>query len=106
MDPVRQCREGGRRGPAPGQLASRKDDWQGAFDAANAALTQASRKRLTAKLAQAHMLRGDALQHLERKEEALQSLQEAQRLFGSLGDGFAAQAGAAERRAQQLVSGG
>ena len=52
------------------------------------------------------MLRGDALQHPERKEEALQSLQEAQRLFGSLGDGFAAQAGAAERRAQQLVSGG
>ncbi len=89
-----------------GQLASRKDDWQGAFEAANAALTQASRRRLTAKLAQAHMLRGDALQHLGRKDEALQSLQEAQRLFGSLGDGFAAQAGAAERRAQQLVSGG
>ncbi len=89
-----------------GQLASRRDDWAGAFDAANAALSQAQRRRLTSKLAQAHLLRGEALQHLERKDEALQSLQEAHRIFASMGDEFAAQAGAAERRARQLVAGG
>ncbi|MCO4769492.1 MAG: hypothetical protein KDA24_05630 [Deltaproteobacteria bacterium] len=88
-----------------GQLASRQEDWQGAFEAANAALNQAQRKRLNLKLAQAYMLRGDALHRLERKDEALQSLQEAQRIFGSLGEEYAAQAGAAERRAQQLVAG-
>ena len=88
-----------------GQLASRRDDWQGAFDAANTALTQAQRKRLTDKQARAYMIRGDALQKLERKDEALQSFQEAQRIFGSLGESYQGQAGAAERRAQQLVAG-
>lgn len=88
-----------------GQLASRQEDWQGAFEAANAALNQAQRRRLTNKLAQAYLLRGDALQHLDRKDEALHSLQEAHRIFGSLGEDYAAQAGAAERRAQQLVAG-
>jgi|GEM_PF-1524518 len=89
-----------------GQLASRQEDWPGAFKAANAALNQAQRKRLTGKLAQAQMLRGEALQHLDRKDEALQSLQEAHRIFISMGAEFTAQAGAAERRAQQLVAGG
>jgi hypothetical protein len=51
------------------------------------------------------MIRGDALQKLERKDEALQSFQEAQRIFGSLGESYQGQAGAAERRAQQLVAG-
>ena len=88
-----------------GQLASRREDWQGAFEAANAAQTQAQRRRLTSKLAQAQMLRAEALEHLDRRSEALSALQEAQRIYGSLGEAFAAQAGAAERRAQQLISG-
>ena len=89
-----------------GQVAARQEDWKAAFSSANTALTQAQRKRLNARLAQAHVLRAEALQHLERKDEALNSLQEAQRLFGSLGEEYAAQAGAAERRARQLVAGG
>lgn len=88
-----------------GQVAARQEDWDAAFASANTALTQAQRKRLNARLAHAHVQRAEALQHLDRKDEALNSLQEAQRLFGSLGEEYAAQAGAAERRARQLVAG-
>lgn len=87
-----------------GRLAVRRSDWAEAFAAANKAMTQAQRRRLTDRLAQAHLLRAEALEKLDRRDEALTSLQEAHRIYGSLGDAFAAQAGAAERRARQLIA--
>jgi len=87
-----------------GRLAVRQEHWDVALKAAGTAMAQAQRRRMKDKLAQAHLLRAEALEKMDRGDEALGSLQEAHRIYGSLGDAFAAQAGAAERRARALVA--
>ncbi len=86
------------------RLTGRKGDHEGAFKAANEALMLATRRRLPEQSAQAQLARADALQMLDRSSDALAALAEAQRIFTGLGDGFAAQASAAEERARNLVA--
>lgn len=86
------------------RLTGRKGDHEGAFKAANEALMLATKRRLPEQSAQAQLARADALQMLDRSSDALAALSEAQRIFTGLGDGFAAQAAAAEERARNLVA--
>ncbi len=88
------------------QLAGRRGAWDDAFKAANDALMLATRRRLAEQSGHAQMARGEALAALDRKDEALASFTEGQRIFGSLGADHEGQAAAAERRARALVSGG
>ncbi len=88
------------------QLLARRESWEDAFKAANSALMLATRRRLPEQSAHAQNARGEALSGLERRDEALASFTEAQRLFGSLGESHRAHAAAAERRAQTLVQTG
>jgi tetratricopeptide (TPR) repeat protein len=87
------------------QLAGRRNAWDEAFKAANAALMLASRRRLADQSGHAQMARGEALAGLDRKDEALASFTEAHRIFSSLGEAHAVQAAASQRRARALVSG-
>ena len=87
-----------------GRLAGRRDDWETAFRAAVAALTLASKRRLKEQAAQAQLLRGEALENLDRASEALDAFAEAQRIYSALGAGFEAQARAAEQRARQAIA--
>jgi tetratricopeptide (TPR) repeat protein len=87
-----------------GRLAGRQGDWETAFRAAVAALTLASKRRLKEQAAQAQLLRGEALENLERGGEALDAFAEAQRIYSALGSSFEAQARAAEQRARQSIA--
>jgi tetratricopeptide (TPR) repeat protein len=87
------------------RLAARREQWDEAFASANSALMQATRKRLPEQTAQGQMARAEALAGMGRKDEALAALTEAQRIFGSLGEEFAAQGRAAEQRARRLIAG-
>jgi tetratricopeptide (TPR) repeat protein len=104
--------EAGRSGKAVeaamkrGQLALRQGDWNAALQDAVHALTQAGKRRQPLRVAQAQLLRGEALEKLDRKDEALNALQEAFRVYRSLGEAHAAQAAAAERRARALIAAG
>ncbi len=86
------------------RLAGRQGDAEGSFKAANEALMLATKRRLPEQSAQAQLARADALEKLDRGSDALAALSEAQRIFTSLGDGFAGQAAAAEERARNLVA--
>jgi tetratricopeptide (TPR) repeat protein len=88
------------------RLAGRQHDWKVAFDAANQALMLATRRRLPEQTAQAQLARGEALEKLDRAEEALAAVAEAQRILSGLGEAFAGQAAAAEERARRLVASG
>ena len=88
------------------RLAGRQDDWKVAFDAANQALMLATRRRLPEQTAQAQLVRGEALEKLDRAQEALAAVAEAQRILGGLGEAFAGQAAAAEEQARRLVARG
>ena len=88
------------------RLAGRQGDWKLAFDAANQALLLATRRRLPERTAQAQMARSEALEELDRGEEALAAVAEAQRILAGLGEAFAGQAAAAEERARRLVARG
>lgn len=87
-----------------GRLAGRQGDWETAFRAGVAALTLASKRRLREQGAQAQLLRGEALENLGRGSEALEAFAEAQRVYVALGEGFEAQARAAEQRARQAIT--
>ncbi len=87
-----------------GRLAGRREDWETAFKAGVAALTLASKRRLKEQAAQAQLLRGEALENMDRASEALEAFAEAQRVYVSLGEGFEAQARAAEQRARQAIA--
>lgn len=71
---------------------------------AAAILQTATRRRLVDRVGQAQMLRGEALDTLGRKDEALAAFSEAHRVWKGLG--IQAQADAAEQRARQLVARG
>ena len=86
--------------------AARTDDWEGAFSAANQALTLATKRRLPEQSAQAQLARAEALEKLDRGSDALAALSEAQRIYGGLGEAFEPQAAAAAKKAQQLVARG
>ncbi len=88
------------------RLAGRQERWQEAFEAANQALLLATRRRLPEQTAQAQLARSEALEKLDRAEEALAAVAEAQRILSGLGEAFAGQAAAAEQRARQLVARG
>ena len=88
------------------RLAGRQDDAKQAFSAANDALMLATRRRLPEQSAQAQLARSEALEALDRGQEALAAGAEAQRIFSGLGEAFAGHAAAAEQRARQLVSKG
>lgn len=87
------------------QLAGRRGAWDEAFKAANDALMLATRRRLAERSGHAQMARGEALAALDRKDEALASFSEANRIFSSLGAATEGHAAAAERRARALVAG-
>lgn len=88
------------------RLSERQGDSGRAFEAACEALALASRRRLPEQAAQAQLARADALEKLERVDEALAALAEAQRILSGLGEAFAAQATVAEERARRLVARG
>ncbi len=85
------------------RVATRCERWDESLKAANAALSQATRRKLHELAAQAQLLRGETLAKLDRSADALAAFSEAQRLYGSLGAAFAGQAAAAAERARQSV---
>jgi len=88
------------------RLAARQTQWPAAFDAANKALMLATKRRLPEQSAQAQMARAEALEGMDRSDEALAAYSEAKRVFSGLGEEHAAHARAAERRSQQLIEKG
>ena len=85
------------------RLAARAGSWEAALGVAGQAMQAATRRRMTEHVGQAQMLRGEALEKLDRRDDALAAYTEAHRVFRSLGETGVAQAEAAEQRARQLV---
>jgi len=85
------------------RVASRCDRPQDALEAADSALSLASRRRLHELAAQAQLLRGENLQAQGKGSDALAAFSEAERLYSSLGPSFKNQAAAASERARLAV---
>jgi len=85
------------------RVASRCERWDDSLGAADSALALASRRRLHELAAQAQLLRGETLQSLDKRADALAAFSEAERLYSSLGSAFTNQSAAAAERARQAV---